>query len=130
MDPVFNLLSLRAALKPGAKDALIVKATFHAADGTPDAAPEVVIRLGGFAFTARANQFTRKGDKWTFKQKALAIRKVTLDFGKGRVAISLKGVELGSHARGAVQLPLSIEFDDVRFADVPVLSSSGKSLRY
>ena len=90
----------------------------------------MVIKLGFFEFRARADQFTRKGEKYTFKQKVVGSRKVTLDYKKGQVSIALKGVELGKYDKGAPPVTVSIEFADVRFEDTPKMTSTGKSLRY
>ena len=130
VDPSFHLGSFRAALKTGPKDSLGIKGVFDASGPTPGSAPEVVIRLGIFTFTAKADRFTQKGDKWVFSQRVVGTRKVTLDYKKGRVSISLRGVELGAYDSGLVPVTVSVEFGNVRFADMPVMGSNGKSLRY
>jgi hypothetical protein len=129
-DPSFHVLSLGAALKPGAKDSLNLKAAFHAEGGVPDTAPEFVVRLGFFEFVAKADQFKRSGDKWTFTQQVFGTRKVTLDYQRGLATVALRGVELGHHPKGAANVPLEVEFGDVWFADSPVMSSTGRALKY
>ena len=121
---------MRASLSAGAKDVLKIKAAFSNGDQVPDAAPEVRIALGDFEFRAPGGQFTRKRDRYRFNQKLLGSRKVTLDYAKGVVTISLAGVELGSFEKGSVPVFVSIAFGEVRFADVPMLSGNGKSLKY
>ena len=75
-------------------------------------------------------QLARKGDKDRFNQSAIGTRKVTVDWRKGLISITLKRVELDDFESGAVPVTVSIEFADVRFEDTPVLSGNGKSLRY
>ncbi|MHC4911312.1 MAG: hypothetical protein ACYTF9_16545, partial [Planctomycetota bacterium] len=129
-DPRAFISSLRAALKPGARDVLKIKAVFDASSGAPETAPDVEIGLGTFTFTAKSDQFTRRGDKWIFTQRVLGTRRVSLDFRAGKVSISLQAVELGEFAQGAMPVGVSIAFGDLLVEDAPVMKSTGKSLRY
>ncbi len=130
VDPPFNLLSVSASLKDGAKDTLVVKGAFHSATGTPGAAPEVHLTFGTFDLRAPGTQFTRSGDKWSFHETNLGSVAITLDYAKGAFSVVVRGAELGAHASGPDPVRVVVEFGNVHFADTPSLASTGKSVKY
>jgi hypothetical protein len=127
---VFQLVAAAASLKNGAADALTVKGAFHAAAGVPAAAPDVTVRFGFFEFAAPGAQFRRVGDKWSFQQKGVGTRTVTLDYAKGLFTVSLKGVELGSYEKGVIPVRVGVDFGEVLFEDTPDMTSTGGAVRY
>jgi len=130
VDPLFNLVSVAAALKSGAKDALTVKGAFHPTDGTPAGAPDFHLEFGTYVLDALGSDFTRSGDKWSYFDRSLGTTSIVLDYAKGTIAVAVRGTELGTH--GGVQEPVyvAVEFGDVHFADTPTMTGTGKSLKY
>ncbi len=130
VDPPFQLSKFSGRLQFGDKDSLKMRGEFDASAGAPEVAPDVIVTVGFFEFTAPGGQFVRSKDKWVFKQTAVGTRTITLDYGKGRVSVSLKGIDLGQYDAGAAPAALGVEFGDVRFFDVPDLAAAKSSLKY
>jgi fibronectin type 3 domain-containing protein len=130
VDPLFNLVSIVAALKTGAKDALTLKGVFHPTDGTPAGAPDFHLEFGSYTLDALGSDFTRSGNKWTYFDRSLGTTSIVLDYAKGTLAVAVRGTELGTH--GGLQEPVhvAVDFGDVHFADTPTMTSNGKSVKY
>ena len=69
-------------------------------------------------------------DKMSIVLQEIMQDKITLDYAKGIAVIKLKGVELGVFEAGEVPVLLRITSDTIHFEDTPVLTSTGKSLKY
>ena len=88
------------------------------------------VEIGALKFTAPSGLFTRKKDRYQFTQKVFGTRRVTVDYAKGVISISLAGVEMGAVEGGNGPVPFSLEVDDMRFADAPQMTGSTKALKY
>jgi hypothetical protein len=130
VDPAVTVKKLTAKLKGGPKDVIKILGFLHDAGGVPAQAPDVVVSLGFFEFTAAGDQFSRKGDTWIFQQKLLGNRKVVLDYAKGRIAISLSGIELGTYAQGPTRIHFAVDVGDLHFEDTPVLAVGKGGIGY
>jgi len=130
VDPPLRVSSISAKMKSGAKDVLKVKSTFDATGGVPEDAPDVTVKFGFFEFDVTSEQFTPKGNKFVFKQKVFGSRKVTLDYAKGTISISIGGVELGSPGGDGIPVRFAVGLGPLRFASQPVLSRRKGSLKY
>lgn len=130
VDPPFNLVSVAASLKSGAKDALTVRGAFHADGGAPDHVTEVHVRFGTFDLVVPGGGFTRSGEKWSFQESGLGSTSITLDYAKGDFTFVVRGVEAGSHDPGAEPVRVVVEFGDVHFEDTPTMASTGKAVKY
>jgi titin len=130
VDPPFNVVTVVASLKSGAKDTLSVKGGFYPTDGVPAAAPEVHVSFGPYDLVAASLDFKRVGNSWVFKESGLGSTTVTLDYAKGTLSVVVKGVELGSYGAGSEPVHVLVEFAGVHFEDTPSLASNGKSLKY
>ena len=130
VDPPLRIASISAKLKTGAKDVLKVKSTFDVAGGVPDEAPDVTVKFGFFDFEVTGDQFTQKGSKFLFKEKVFGARKVTLDFAKGTISLSIGGVELGVLNNDGIPVRFALGIGALRFASQPVLSVGKGSAKY
>ncbi len=130
VDPALVVQKLSARLKPAARDALRISGMFEYPTAMPSEAPEVVIKLGVFEFTAKSELFQTKGSRHIFSQRAIGLRSVILDYARGRVMMSFTNVDLGDFEPGAESIPVSIDIGPIHFADTPVLSVGRGSLGY
>jgi hypothetical protein len=130
LDPPLRIGSISAKLKGGANDVMKVKAAFDAEGGVPETPPDVHVKLGFFEFDVPGDQFTPKGSKLLFKQKVFGTRKVTLDYAKGTISVSLGGVEVGNHSDDGIPIRFAFELGSLSFASQPVFSVRKGSLKY
>jgi hypothetical protein len=130
VEPPFNLVSVTAALKDGAKDALSIKAAFRASGAVPGAAPDLHVRFGTYDVRIPAADFTLSGSKWLVREKSLGSRSITFDYAKGTITIVMKGIELGGYPSGPNPVRVTVEFPGAYFDDTPQMASTGKSVKY
>jgi hypothetical protein len=130
LDPPLRISSISAKMKSGPKDVVKVKSTFDVSGGMPDVAPDVHVLLGFFEFEVTGDQFTKKGSRFLFSEKVFGARKVTLDYAKGTISLSVGGVEVGVYNDDGIPIRFALELGSLRFVSQPVFSVNKGSMKY
>ena len=88
------------------------------------------ILLGFFEYEVTSDQFTKKGSKFLFSEKVFGARKVTLDYAKGTISLSVGGVEVGVYSNDGIPIRFALNLGTLRFVSQPVLSVNKGSMKY
>jgi hypothetical protein len=132
VEPVLYLEKVKAKLADAGPDSLKLGAGFATEGTTPDAPSDVHFAFGeAFAATVPASAFRRSKERWTGEvASGGGTLSLTLDYGREKVTVKARGVELGDFAEGPVPLRVDLSVgDEARGAEVRAVRS-GPTLRY
>jgi hypothetical protein len=130
VSPTLYVIKTTATLGGAGADSLSATLGF-AGDGVIPAAPsELEIGFGGADVVIPASSFVAKGAGFEFVGNVGGVTKVKLDYAKGTIAVTGKGMTLGDFAFGGNEVPVKVRFGaDQRQVRV-LMARAGSKLRY
>ena len=129
--PAFLPKTVKASVGDTKPDKLLLIGGFAATADAPAALGTVRVGVGEtFSLEIPGDQFTRKGDVWTFRQKADGtLVSVAIDFVREQVTVRTKGVEVGDLAGATTDIVFDSGAGTPAVATTVVLSQPKPSLR-